>query len=187
MPLTPYTLAIFLHVVGALGFFMALGLEWFMLQRLDRVTTTQEAVQWLKRAKGIQSFSGTSLLLVLTAGLYMTFAAWGRAYWIEVAFSAVILQAAIAGIITGPRIRAMRTAITAEPADTLSSAMQTQLRHPLLRVSLLSRMGIALGIIFLMTIKPALTLSLIAIAAGLLIGGLSSLLMMRRAAQRAAA
>jgi hypothetical protein len=41
--MTDYSIALFLHIVGALGLFVALGLEWTNLRYLQQVTTTEQA------------------------------------------------------------------------------------------------------------------------------------------------
>jgi len=45
--MTLYSLALFLHIVGALGLFIALGLEWTGLWYLRRAGTAEQAQQWL--------------------------------------------------------------------------------------------------------------------------------------------
>lgn len=188
MPISLYSLSIFVHVLGALGFFIAIGLEWFMLQNLQRSATSERATEWLKMNRGIQILSGISLVLILAAGAYMTVVAWSRSPWIEVAFAATILQGAIAGILTGQRLRAIRKTIAAEGPGPVTPALQAQLNHPLIRFSMLSRVGIAVGIIFLMTVKPALMVSVIALGTSLVVGALLSLVMMNsRAPQRSVA
>src|SRR5213596_901663 len=43
-----YAIAVFLHIVGALGLFAALGLEWASLYNLRRVTTAGQVREWAK-------------------------------------------------------------------------------------------------------------------------------------------
>ena len=45
--MTSYAIAVFVHVVGALGLFAAMGDEWVLLARLSRIQTTEEARDWL--------------------------------------------------------------------------------------------------------------------------------------------
>lgn len=188
MPISLYSLSIFVHVLGALGFFIAIGLEWLLLQQLQRAETSERVTEWLKVNRSIQILSGISLVLILAAGSYMTVVAWSRAPWIEMAFAATLLQGAIAGILTGQRLRAIRKTLTAEGPGPITPALQAQLNHPLLWLSMLSRVGIAVGIIFLMTVKPALMISVAVLGASLVLGALLSLVMMnRRPAQRVVA
>jgi hypothetical protein len=167
--MTPYTIALFFHVVGAIGFFIAIAFEWVSLIELQRITTVDEINQWFKRKAPMQGMAGISMLIILIAGFYMTFAAWGGADWVEVAFSAMIVQGIIAGVLTTPRMRAIRKAIASE-SGPISPTLDRLLHHPLLWVSMLTRVGIALGIVFLMTVKPALVGSLIVLGVAILVG-----------------
>ena len=175
--MTLYSIALFFHVVGALGFFIALGLEWFTLMQLQRTTTVEQVVDWFSVTNRLRGLAGISMLIILIAGGYMTFAAWGGADWIEVAFGAMLLQGAVAGILTTPRMRALQKA-TADAHGPLSSEQASLLHHPLLSVSLWSRIGLALGIIFLMTVKPALVASLVVIVVGTVVGSALALVTM---------
>jgi hypothetical protein len=168
-----YSIALFFHVVGALGFFVALGLEWFNLRALQRTTTVEQVSEWFKVTGRLRGLAGISMLIILAAGFYMTFAAWRGAEWIEVAFGAMILQGIVAGVLTAPRMRAIQKAITNENGNEsgpISPSLDNLLHHPLLWVSMLARVGIGLGIIFLMCVKPMLMGSLITIAVATVIG-----------------
>lgn len=167
--MTLYTIALFFHVVGALGFFIAIAFEWVSLIQLQRLGTVEQINSWFKSRAPMQGIAGISMLIILIAGFYMTFAAWGGADWIEVAFSAMIIQAIIAAVLTTPRMRAMRKALANE-SGTLSATLHSLVHHPLLWVSMLSRAGIALGIVFLMTVKPALLGSLVALGVAIVLG-----------------
>ena len=99
-----YSIALFLHIVGALGFFVALGLETFNLQQLQRLTSVEQLRGWFAATRGWRGLAAISMLVILVAGVYMTFAAWrGGSDWVAVAFVAMIVQGAIAGILTAPR------------------------------------------------------------------------------------
>jgi hypothetical protein len=178
---------LFFHVVGALGFFIALGLEWFNLVQLQRTTTVAEVGEWFKVTGRLRGIAGISMLMILIAGFYMTFAAWAGAMWISVAFGTMILQGVLAGVLTTPRMRAIQKAIATE-SGAITPALYSLLNHPLLWVSMLTRVGIALGIVFLMTVKPVLMGSLITLGVAIVVGlALAILTMGNRRAQTAIA
>lgn len=182
-----YSIALFLHVVGALGFFVVLGLEWFSLLALQRTTTVEQVDDWFKFTGRMRGLGGISMLLILIAGGYMTFAAWGGASWIAVAFGAIILQGALAGILTSPRMKAIQKA-TDNESGPISPTLDSLLHHPMLWVSMSTRLGIGLGIVFLMCVKPMLVGSLITIAVGLIVGlALSPVMIRSRRSQPAMA
>jgi hypothetical protein len=164
-----YSIALFLHIVGALGVFVSLALEWVNLQQLQRLTTAEQVGEWFKGSARGRWLAGISFLLILIPGFYMTAMAWGGAMWISVALGALVLMGALGGILTGPRMAAIKKSIATENGPT-SSDLYRLLHHPLLWVSLQTRVGIALGIVFLMSVKPALTGSLITLAVAIVLG-----------------
>jgi hypothetical protein len=69
-----YSISVFLHVVGALGLFSTLALEWAGHEQLRRV-------------------GGPSALLVLATGIYMTSTRWGPRPWIVIGLAAMVVIA----------------------------------------------------------------------------------------------
>jgi hypothetical protein len=104
-----------------------------------------------------------SALGVLIPGLYMTATSWGWVAWIVVALVSW-LAIAVLGAVNGIRILALER----------SQVLLTGIRKPMFLVSWMTRVGIALGVVFLMTVKPgavaAVLAVLIAAAAGAALG-----------------
>ena len=101
--MTSYSIAVFLHVVGALGLFVAMGLEWVLVARLRRAETAEQARDWLSLLGVIRRLSPASLAAILLAGIYMAVTVWGGVGWIIVAFAALLLLPPL-GMITGLRL-----------------------------------------------------------------------------------
>src|SRR6266498_2063296 len=156
-----YAIALFLHIVGALGLFVALGLEWTSMLLLRRATTTEQARERMRIASSVRGVTGASLATLLVSGLYLTATAWGGVAWIGVALGAMVLMAVLGAALSGPRM-----------AETGPLA---RLPDPLLWVSIQIRLAVALGIVFLMTFKPNLTGSLLAIALAAVLGLIAAL------------
>ena len=89
--MTLYATAVFLHVVGALGLFVAMGLEWVMVAQLRRADTAEQALDWLGLLRIIRRLSPAAMAVLLLAGIYMAAASWGGAPWIVAAFVALLL------------------------------------------------------------------------------------------------
>ncbi len=168
------SVALFLHIVGALGLFVALGLEWISLLYLRRVTTTEQAREWLSAFGLLRWVGSTSLGLILLTGFYMTATTWGGVAWIGIALAAMILLAALGAALTGPRMAAVGRAVVAE-SGALSLAFRQRLHDPLLWASIQTRVAIALGIVFLMTVKPGLGGALLTIGVAVVLGLASAL------------
>ena len=170
--MTPYTIVLFAHVVGALGLFAALALEWTSLRRLRGATTTEQAREWLGAVRLVRVVGPASLAAVLVTGLYMAATAWGAAPWIVVALGAMASLPPL-GALNGLRLAAIRRKLAPE-SGPLSPAARRRLREPLLWTSVHVRSAILLGIVFLMTAKPDTGGALLAIATAVALGLLAS-------------
>ena len=93
-----------------------------------------------------------SALTILVPGLYMSASQWGWKGWIVVGIAAWVLIA-VAGAATGITLLAGRL-------KTRDAA-----------VSWSVRVGMALAVVFIMTVKPDLTVSTIAVVIGAVLGG----------------
>ena len=63
-----YSIALFLHIVGALGLFVALGLEWTGLWQLRSPTTSEQVRAWMPISKNARRLGMVSMLTILIAG-----------------------------------------------------------------------------------------------------------------------
>jgi hypothetical protein len=164
-----YSLALFLHVVGALLLFVTLTIEGIALRQLRRAATVPEAkgaAAMLRLNRVVGPFSAFG---VLVPGLYMTATSWGWVPWILVALVSWALIAVL-GAVNGIRILALERTTVAEGAPSVMG----RFLDPLFLVSWVTRFGIALGVIFLMTVKPgalvAVSAVVVAAAAGVALG-----------------
>ena len=180
--MTPYPIAVFVHVVGALGLFAAMGLEWVLVARLRGVETAERARDWLGLLDVIRRLSPASLAVLLLAGIYLAATVWGGVGWIVVAFVALLLLPPL-GMIAGFRLPAVRREL-ANQSGPLSPGLRQQLDEPLFVASIQIRTAIALGIVFLMTTKPDAAGSAVAIAVAVVLGVGFSLPALNRARRR---
>jgi hypothetical protein len=135
-----YSLALFLHIVGALALFALLAIEGVSLRQGTRPPR-------ISRMLG-----PTSGLLVLVPGLYMSATSWGWQGWILVSLVSWLLLAA-GGAFTG--IQLMRRRLDRQTAT----------------VSWLVRVGMALGVVFVMTVKPAAVVAVAVVVIAGIAGG----------------
>ncbi len=63
--------------VGALGLFVALGIEWTALLRLRGAATVEQAREWLGLFALVRRLGPASLVVVLLAGMYLAGTTWG--------------------------------------------------------------------------------------------------------------
>jgi hypothetical protein len=150
--MTLYSIALFLHIVGALLLFVTLTVEGIALRLLRRAVTT-EAAQGSAALLRLNRIVGPlSALGVLIPGLYMTATTWGWVPWIVVGLVSWLVIAVL-GAVNGVRILALER----------SQALLTGIRNPIFLISWSTRVGTALGVVFLMTVKPGAAAAVLAV------------------------
>jgi len=148
--MTLYSIALFLHIVGALLLFGLLTGEGILLRRGGLVDAR------LNRVVG--PISG---LLILFPGLYMTASTWGWKGWIVVGLAGWLVLAIVSAITGVMLLRGRVSAATAA-------------------VSWTARVGLAFGIVFVMTDKADLLGSGAAVVIGAAVGLAAGLVGARR-------
>ena len=167
-----YSIALFLHIAGVLGFSVALGLEWTGLWQIRSAILPDQVRGWMGILKGVRRVGFASMLTTVLTGVYMMLTVWGGVAWVTVSLGALVLVIALSLVLTGPRMaaigRALTTASTSQTFHSLAS-------HPLLWISIQTRIAIALGIVFLKTAKPGLSGSLLTLGVAVVLGIASAL------------
>jgi uncharacterized membrane protein len=159
------TVLVFIHVTSAIGVCAALAIEGAVLLQIRRTLDSAQLRVALMGFRLVPRVAIPSLLATILSGLYLTATVWGwRAAWIDVAFLGLIVTAAIGATTTGPRIARLQTTLNGDDR-----------RDPFLSASFLMRTSILIGIVFLMTVKPPLEGSLIAMTAAVGAGLLAAL------------
>jgi hypothetical protein len=164
-----YSIALFFHILGALGFFVALGLEWAGLRQMRNATTAEQVRQGMRISGSTRRLGMISMLTILIFGFYLAAVAWGGPAWITVTLGVMVVMIALSVALTGPRMAAVGRALASEKGP-LSPSLQQLANHPLLWISIQTRVAIALGIVFLMTVKPGLGGSLLTIGMATVLG-----------------
>jgi uncharacterized membrane protein len=101
-----YTLALFLHVSGAIGTFISLGIWLFGLAALRRARLVEQvrALAWLIIIAS--PFMVGSVLLLGVGGFEMALSTWGLSTpWIAVSLVSVVLIGPIRALRLDPRMR----------------------------------------------------------------------------------
>jgi hypothetical protein len=175
----------FLHVVGALGLTAAFGVEAAGLAGLRRATGADEALLWLRSRRWVLLVGPASIGLVLVTGIYLTVVEWGWDAWILVSLAGLVAIAGIGGLLTGIPMARVTPAVE-QASGPLSEELRRGLRSPLLTVSIMTRIAITIGIVYLMIQKPALLTCLLTITLAVGIGVAAGLVSGTRAASASA-
>ena len=146
----------FVHVVGALLLFVSLGVEWVAISALGRSPRVRKAERWAARYRRSLRWQLAAAAAILASGVAM--AARLEVFqfaWVNVSLVALLLIAALAGIVSRSDRRA-------------SDPRIGQLSHASIRIAL------ALGVSYLMVAKPAIVESLIVMALALALGAVAA-------------
>jgi len=180
--LTLYSIALFLHISGALGVFAALALDWVGISNLRRAGTAEQVGEWAGVYRIIRSLGAASVVALLVFGLYMTAVTWGPTGWIGIGFLS-LLFIAVLGAVSGVRLGRI-LAIAARGQGPIADGVRAQLRAPLFVASVRARTAVAVGVVFLMTVKPEAAISLLVIGVALALGIASAIPVLREESLR---
>lgn len=174
-----YSIALFLHIVGALGFFVALGLEWTGLSQLRIAMTIEQVRAWMGILKNVRKVGFISMLTTVITGIYLMVVAWGGLAWIYVTLGSLVLVIVLSAALSNPRMVAIGQALVTGNRP-ISQNFHNLANHPFLWISIQTRVAIALGIVFLKIAKPDLGGSLLTIGIAIVLGLASTLPVARR-------
>ena len=111
-------------------------------------------------------------MLLLVTGLYLALVAWSLlTSWILVALISLLLMVPTSAALLAPRRSAIVKRLAREaPGGELFCALERHLDDPVLTKVCTTVLTLLLGLVFLMTTKPALLGSLIVMVVALLLG-----------------
>jgi hypothetical protein len=181
--MTVYFTVLFIHVVSAIGLFIALAAEGAIVIRIRTAQSVDETQVFVDAFQRLRMIAIPCLLGILVGGLYLA-SKWGRGtFWIPLALGATLLIMLIGGLVMGMRIARLRDVLSRVEIDLPIKTISAKTNDNALLISYGLRVGLGLGIVFLMTAKPDLLGSLGALAAGCG-AGLLGAAWMRRASNR---
>ncbi len=174
------TIVLFLHVSGAIGYFISVGTWLFGLSALRRAQRVEQVRSLAHLVGQLGPLFGISVLLLLATGLYMAITAWSLLTpWIAVALISLLLIAPLGTAFIEPRRRAIDRLAQEAPDGPLPQSLERRIHDPVLLTALQTVTMLLLGIVFLMTNKPSLIGSLIVMAVALVLGLASGVLVSR--------
>jgi hypothetical protein len=172
--MTIYSAVLFIHVVSAIGLFIALAAEGAIVFRIRSARSVEQARFLIRAFQSLRIVAIPSFLGILVGGLYLA-SKWGRGtFWIPFALGATLLIMVIGGILTGRRITGLKKLLSSTENDVSIEALSAMTKDNALLLSHGLRMGLGLGIVFLMTAKPDLVGSLGGLVTGCAAGFLGA-------------
>jgi hypothetical protein len=171
-----YTLALFLHVSGAIGACVSVGIWLFGLAALRRAQRIEQvrALAWLIVIAS--PLMVLSVLLLGVGGFEMALSTWGLSTpWIAVSLVSVVLIGPIGAFVLDPRMRTILAMVRETPDGPLSDVQIRRTHDPVLVIAASTLATVLLGIIFLMTTKPQLVTSMLVMGIAVFVGLIISL------------
>ena len=170
-----YVLVLFLHILGAVGLFLGLGMEGTTLRFLNRASTTEQVLSWQTSMKLLRITFSSSTVLLLLSGIYMVERIWGWTGWVIIGLIILVVLAG-QGSMTGKKIGDLMKSLS-KSNGSLSVEIKEKLSTPFLLKAFKIKIFIVAGTIFIMTLKADWIVSIativIAFLIGLLISGVS--------------
>lgn len=164
-----YGVALFLHILGAFGLIAALAIEATALRGLRSAETGDQARSSLSMFRALRFMAPASIALILLMGLYLMASAWGWRGWILSGLAGLLLVALIGGLLTGTRMARLGP-VVGPARGQLTDEMGRMVRDPVLLISSRVRIGLVLGVLFLMSVKPSTLISVGALLIAALLG-----------------
>jgi hypothetical protein len=151
--ITGITVALFIHLLGVITLFIAIGL----LQRggagLRTAATIDEMRLWLSLLATTRRMFPTALVLILVSGLYMADQIYGFSEpWIAVAIVTLLIMGGLGGGVVGRGLAAMGRALAG--GDARSSDVAGLVANSATWIAAAALAGMALGVLWLMSVKP---------------------------------
>ncbi len=174
--MSTYTLALFIHLVGAIGAFVSIGTWLLGLAALRRACRVEQvrALAWLIIVAS--PLMVLSVLLIALAGLDMALSTWGlHTGWIAVAIVSFVLMAPVGPLVLAARMYTVMDLAQAAPDGPLPDELERRTHDPILLVAAQTLTAVLLGIVFLMTTKPALVNSIVVMVVAFFLGVVSGL------------
>jgi len=166
-----YTLALFVHILGAIGLFIVVSLVVVAFVRMRQASTLEQVREWA----AVAQLAGKSIafisLVILAPALYMVIIAWGfTTPWVMASLITFLLLAIMGATVNGRTIeRVVVMAQAAEPGF-IPSEIRAQLTAPQLWLAEGMRLTLLVGIVCLMTMKPDTFSSLLILVSMLILG-----------------
>lgn len=166
-----YTIMLFIHVSGAICLFIGFGIWLFGIVRVARASHVEQVRTLAGLMLMVRLVVPASALLVIAAGLTMALTAWGlQTGWIAVSLGSLAIIGPMGTWVIDPKVRAIAALAHTLPDGPLPAALAVRIHDSVLRLTMHMLIAMLFGIIFLMTIKPALTSAIGAMVVSALLG-----------------
>lgn len=165
-----YHIVLFIHICALLAAIATSALSHYSVARMQAASTVGEVRSWVPVIGNARKIFPIALLTLVASGAYMVSKAWSwSAGWVNAALIGVVLLF-ISGVFVGFRFGPLRRALEGDASAPVSPTVTRILRDPLTNSLAWANTFLAIGIVYIMTNKPGLGDSLIALVVAMAIG-----------------
>ena len=176
-----YSIMLFLHIIGTVAMFIAVGLTITAMIGMLYSKKTETLRIWAALAVKVDGLLPFSVILIFLPALYLVITAWGwHVAWINLSIAALIVMLIMGPSINLRRLKAILKAVDAETASTPSAKLISTVQDRLLWISVITMTALSIAIVFLMTVKLAFIGSLVTFAVAIVVGYLSSTMILKK-------
>ncbi|MDQ3766299.1 MAG: DUF2269 domain-containing protein [Actinomycetota bacterium] len=178
--MTGYNVGLFFHLVGVVTLFGGITIIQFGGARLRAAATIEEVRLWLGLLRTTERMFPAATLLLLASGLYMTTEAWTfETPWIAVSIAGLLVMPLLGGRVVGRQMAAIGRSAAGAEGGAVPSEVKRLIAAPAGWQAAFALNGIALGILWVMAIKPGLTHSIVVVVALAFLGAVMGYLITR--------
>jgi hypothetical protein len=170
-----YRVALFIHVMAALTLFIVVGLNFLSMLRMRQARSIERLAEWARLGLLAGRMIPIAILFIAGSAVYMVTIAWGwQTAWVDVVLATFIGHGIFVQAFENPRLNKLHKGALKAHAAQAGGLVPLEL-HLLVNDALLWTVDITvttttIGMIFLMSVKPDLVISLAAIGVTLLAG-----------------
>ncbi len=151
-----YANILFLHFAAMAFLFIGYGLEWTSTALLRGSTTAQAVRTWLGIYRVSLPMSGPALLVLILSGGYLGgVTGASKEGWVLASVIGIVVALGIGFALVMPRMKGIKAALPAGDGE-LTGDVLARVQDGVIVTLIRIRAFIALGIVYLMTTKPAL-------------------------------
>ena len=181
-----YQIALFTHILGVICLMGGRTLIHAGMLIMSRARAMERIRDWAGIYGGLTRSMPVFALAILLAGLYMAWTSWTfNIPWIDASLGVFLVVIALSSTVLRRNFVALSREIRAAQSESVPAPLVARIRDRAMWATEYGISGLLLGIVFLMTVKPDLTGSVLALSIGLLAGVLIGILVTSRLAQAA--
>lgn len=166
-----YNAVLTIHIIAAIGLFLAIGYATMMLGRARRAASAADLVTAARNGAIAVYANLVLLLIVLLAAGDLVGKKWSWSDgWVSAALVGLVIAALLSLVALAPRLTALRSAARTEGTATPSRALQSEATHPLLWGAAQLTALLYVGIVIIMFAKPSGAVSALILIVAVLLG-----------------